>query len=375
MLVGIDARLIAYQRGGISTYTLRLLQALQDLADGDQFTVLQSRRRPEPMLTHPAFRTVSLWTPPHHPWEQWSLPLELAFQPLDLLHSPDFIPPLHRRCPAVITVHDLAFLRFPDTQTSDSLRYYRQVNQAVENAEGIITVSEATRRDMVELLGCAAERVDVVHHGVDARYRPLSQEAARRFCKDRGLPETFVLWVGTLEPRKNLAALFRAFAALKGKLPPARDTLVLAGPVGWRYEETAKLFDELGLAGRTVFFGPATEDELAMLYNAAWAFAFPSLYEGFGLPPLEAMACGTPVVASDAPALPEVLGDAALYVPPHDDQALAAALLRISHDTALAAELSRKGLARAAEFSWRQAAQQTLAIYHRVADAAGTAGL
>lgn len=368
MRIGIDARLPAYSQGGISTYVSRLVETLLEIDRADEFTVFQSRKQRAPLVKDPRLRVRSLWTPPHHRWEQATLPLELLPRRLDVLHSPDFVPPFRRRGPSVITVHDLAFRRYPETKTGDSLRYYDQTDRAVREADGIIAVSETTRDDLEELMGVDPARVDVVHHGVDPFYRELEdQEVVRRFCRDRGLPESFLLWVGTMEPRKNLACLFRAFKALEGRLPEDRALLVLAGPKGWRYEETERVFASLGIAGRTCFFGPATEAELLLLYNAAWAFAFPSLYEGFGLPPLEAMACGTPVVASSAPAMPEVLGDAALYFDPQDHRTLAEHLERLCEEPALRLRLRRTGFETARRYRWGDAARRTLGVYRRVA--------
>ncbi|MBI2886683.1 MAG: glycosyltransferase family 4 protein [Chloroflexi bacterium] len=368
MRIGIDARLVAYQQGGINTYVRGLARALARVDPDDDFTLLQSRRSPQPLAAGPNVRVRSLWTPPHHVLEQWSLPLELALQPLEVLHSPDFIPPFRRRCPAVVTVHDLAFRRYPETKTADSLRYYDQVDRAVADAEAIIAVSEATRVDMGELLGVPRERVDVVYHGVDSCYRPTADRTALKdFCRRRGLPERFILWVGALEPRKNLGCLFRTLAEIGSRLPDSLGTLVLAGPRGWRWEETETLFQRLGIQRRTIFYGPATEEELRLLYNAAWVFVFPSLYEGFGLPPLEAMACGTPVVASSAPALPEVLGDAALYFDPEDPAGLGQHLLRLAEDPPLRERLSRAGVAQAGAFRWEDTAERTLEVYRKAA--------
>ena len=369
MRIGIDARLVAYQRGGISIYIHRLVEALSEIApEQEEFTLLQSRRDSRPLIVKPAFQTHTLFTPPHHLWEQWTLPLELMGQPLDVLHSPDFIPPFRRRCPAVITVHDLSFQLFPETKTAESLRYYNQIDRAVREAQGIIAVSETTRRDMERMLGVSPERVDVVYHGVDRFYREVKNpQALREFCQAKGLPETFLLAVGTLEPRKNLSCLFQALSCAGNRLPRDQHKLVVAGAPGWRYEETERLFASLGLEEQTIFFGPATEEELVLLYNSAWALVFPSLYEGFGLPPLEAMACGTPVIASSAPALPEVLGDAALYFDPHDPEELAGHLVRLAQDTPLRDRLRQAGLERARSFRWQDTAQRTLEVYHRAA--------
>lgn len=370
MRYAIDARLVAYQRGGIATYVRRLVDALATPAVSRDATVrlLLARRDPTALEVPARFETQVLWTPPHHPLEEWALGVELAASGIDLVHSPDFIPPFRRRCPAVITVHDLAFLRHPETKTADSLRYYGQVRRAVRDAEAIIAVSRTTARDLSELLGVPRDRMRVIHHGVDPAYRPAADRAVvRAFCAQRGLPEEFFLWVGTQEPRKNLPCLFAGFAAAKDRLPPEKRNLVIAGPRGWGSEAIDAAFQAAGIAGQTTFFGPATEAELVLLYNAAWALAFPSIYEGFGLPPLEAMACGVPVLASNAPALPEVLGDAALYFAPDEPEALAALLLRVAHEPALAAGLRAAGPAHAAGFRWEATAAATLEVYREVA--------
>ncbi|MBI4497828.1 MAG: glycosyltransferase family 4 protein [Chloroflexi bacterium] len=366
MRIGIDARLAAYREGGITQYTRQLVAALIRQAPDQEWIALQSRRDRRPLCAAPSVRGAALWTPPHHRWEQWTLPLELLPHRLDLIHSPDFIPPLRRPCPAVITVHDLAFLRFPEILTEESRRFYGQIGRAVAGAEGIIAVSEGTRRDLHHLLGVPPERVAVVYHGCDPRFRPPADPGAvAAFCRRRGLPDSFLLWVGTLEPRKNLPVLLEAMALLKGRLPEDRGTLVLAGAPGWREEGLAERVRSLGLADRVRCLGPVAADDLVLLYQAAWVFVFPSRYEGFGLPPVEAMACGTPVVASTAPALPEVLGDAVLYCSPDDPGAFAGAVQRLHEDPALYRDRVGAGLAQAARYRWDEAARQTLAVYRR----------
>lgn len=361
MHVGIDARLVGYRRGGIAAYVCRLVEALAKVPEGEEFTVFCGRK---PGMSVHGFRRRTLWTPPHHPLEQWALPVELALERLDVLHSPDFIPPFRRRCPAVITIHDLAFMRYPETKDAAGLGYYGQVARALRDAEGIIAVTEATRKDLEDLLGVPPGRVRVVRHGVDPVFQPLGDRSkVKAFCKARGLPETFILWVGTIEPRKNLGVLLQAVR----RLPEGIGTLVVAGEPGWRHEETLALLRGLEREGRAIYYGPAGEGDLLMLYNAAWAFAFPSLYEGFGFPPLEAMACGTPVVASTTPALQEVLGDAALFVPPADVEGLQEALVWLAEDGKERSRLRDAGLARAGEFSWDRAAAATLEVYREVA--------
>lgn len=368
MRIGIDARLLAYQRGGTTTYIRRLLEHLGSVAPGHQVLALKSRKQLESELPQGCVEWRSLWTPPHHTLEQLALPLELLPLSLDVLHSPDFIPPFYRRCPSVITVHDLSFYLFPETKTEEALRYYRQTERAVNNAEGIIAVSETTRQDLQRVLGVPPGRVEVIYHGVDEQYHVMEDRAAvASFCRESGLPDSFMLWVGTLEPRKNLECLFQALALACRRLPPEKQQLVVVGPMGWRFEQTRKLYERLGLKDRVIFFGPAGESDLALLYNAAWAFVFPSLYEGFGMPPLEAMACGTPVLASSTPALKEVLGEAALYFDPHQPPALSEFIVRLAEDAQLAGRLREVGLQRAQRFRWEDTARRTLEVYRKAA--------
>jgi len=370
MRVGIDARLLAYRQGGTSVYARNLLRYLPEAAPNDTFVALTNRKQPRYQDQPVAVGSHPLWTPPHHHLEQWSLPLELLPARLDVLHSVDFIPPLHRPCPAVITVHDLAFLLYPETMTAESHRYYGQIQTAVENADAIIAVSEATRDDLDRLLGVRPERVAVVHHGVSPIFRVRGEAEVAAYCAARGLPATFMLWVGALEPRKNLPCLFRAVAGATPRLPEAMRTLVIAGVKGWAFEQAQQEFDRLGLAGQTVLLSDATEEDLAMLYNAAWVFPYPSLYEGFGLPPLEAMACGTPVLSANVSAMPQVLGDAARYFDPADDQVLAGLLVKLAQDEALRRRMADAGCAHAAGFTWQATARATLDVYRHVGGAA-----
>ena len=365
MRIAIDGRLVAYRTGGIANYTVCLARALRRIDRDDELLLLVARRQRGRVV--PGLDQRRLLTPPHHRLEQLALPLELSRLKLDLLHSPDFIPPFRRRCRAVITVHDLAFLRFPGTVTDDSRRYYGQLKRATQSADGIIAVSEATRRDLVELLDVPPQRVRVIHHATDEQFRPLPPDDVVAFRAWRGLPERFVLWVGTLEPRKNLTTLLRAYALLKEQSRLDGWPLIVVGERGWLYEDTLRLVEALRLTDEVRFIGPAPPQELAYLYNAARLFVFPSLYEGFGFPPLEAMACGTPVVAAHTSSLPEVLGEAALFVAPHDAEGFADAIERVLADEALWRELRQRGLAQAACYSWEKTATQTLALYREVA--------
>ena len=391
MQVAIDGRLISYTTGGIAHYARKLAMALANVAPEHRFTLLMSARRsvdidPSEIVARPglgrprnvstrrsvvvytgsdsSLRTARILTPPHHRWEQLTLPLELWRLRPDLLHSPDFIPPFRRPCPAVITVHDLGFLYFPETLTEESRRYYGQVGRAVRSAERIIAVSHHTARDLAERLG-ATDRVRVIHNGVGAEFHPApeAEVAATRASYD--LDKPYVLFLGTFEPRKNVVTLLRAFRAIRAR----HDVLLLlAGRRGWLYQPIFDEIERLSLRDDVRVVEHAKPQDFRALYTGAVAFAYPSLYEGFGLPPLEAMACGTPTVVADTSSLPEVVGDAALRHRPTDHEALADALLRLLEDEDLRANLRRRGLEQAARFSWDEAARQTLAVYREALD-------
>jgi len=362
MRIALDARLLYYQQAGIAQYTQRLLTALAEIDHQNDYIVLQSRKDRRRLVSAANFRRHPLWTPPHHRLEQLTLPLELAPLRLDVLHSPDFIPPLRRNCRAVITVHDLAFLLFPGLLTAESQRYYGQIRRAVHSAEAIIAVSESTKCDLIAHTAAPAAKITVVYEAAGPAFRPVTDAAALAVVRQKyGLPEEFVLFVGTIEPRKNLATLLKAWSKIRISNFEFRNSLVIAGKPGWLYEETIAQARELGTAVQ--FIGGVRPEDLPALYSAARLFVLPSLYEGFGLPVLEAMACGTPVVCSQASSLPEVAGDAALLVEPHDVDGLAAALQRALSDEALRRQMIARGLAQAARFSWEKAARETLAVY------------
>ncbi len=362
MHIAIDARLVSYAQGGISQYTVRLVHALVALQKEDEILLLESRKVPSDGEWPASVRRARLITPPHNRYEQIALPLELLRHPIDLLHSPDFIPPYRRRCRSVITIHDLAFLRFPHLLTQESARYYGQVARAVESADQIIAVSQATRQDLLELLGADPGKITVVPSGVAPECRPLDPAEVEHHRSRLALPERFILFVGTLEPRKNLPTLLKAFSRLwKAQKVP----LVIVGGKGWLYEELFQVRDALGLGEEVRFVGPVPSQQLVYYYGCATCLVLPSLYEGFGLPALEAMACGTPVVVSNVSSLPEVVGDAGLLVDPEDVEGLAATLGRLLADGNLRQRLISLGLQRAKSFSWERTARETMAVYHK----------
>jgi len=366
MRIGVDARLVHYQQAGIAQYTLRLLQGLAQIGGEDEFLVLQHHKDREPYIAHERFTRCPGFTPSHHRLESYLLAAELIPLGLDVFHSPDFIPPRKTRYKCVITVHDLNFLVYPHFLTSDAARYYGQIDQAVRRADRIIAVSESTRRDIVRLIGAPENKITVIYEGANPIFRPLDNkdEIRKSLQRKHGISGDFILFVSTIEPRKNIPTLVRAFRQLLDDYH-IDVSLVLAGRKGWKFDEVFATIEELGVQDRVFCLGRVPTVDLVWLYNTARAFAFPSFYEGFGLPPLEAMACGTPVVVSNVSSLPEVVGDAALKVDPEEVDELTVALWRLVSDEALRTDLIEKGLRRASTFSYEKMARETLAVYHR----------
>jgi len=367
MRIGIDARLVFYNRAGIGQYILQLTEALAGLTPHeDTFLLLQSRKDRGNIVKSNGFLRKSLWTPSHNRFEQMALSFEISRLGLDLLHSPDFIPPFRRNCKSVITVHDLAFLLYPHFLTKESARYYGQIDQAWRKTDHIIAVSEVTKHDSIKMLGVPEKKITVIHEAANPIYRPLPKDEARRIVKEKyKLDQDFILFVSTIEPRKNLPGLLHAYRRLLDDYK-CQEMLVLSGSNGWLWEEVYETVAKLNLERHVAFLGRVPSEDLVYLYNAARLLVHPSFYEGFGLTPLEAMTCGAPVIVSNTSSLPEVVGDAALLINPHDVDGLTVAIWRVLTDKELREELICKGLKRAKNFSWQQAAEKTLEVYHKV---------
>ena len=363
MRIGFDARMAYYSTAGIGHYIKSLLGGLARVDRENRYTVFHSRKDRQIPRRPANFRTRLLWTPCHHRWEQTALPAELSLARLDVLHSPDFIPPLRRRFRSVITVHDLAFLHFPELLTEEARRYYGQIYRAVESADAIIAVSESTKNDLVTMTGATPEKIRVVYEAPAESYHRVEPGDEEMPASVQALVQPFLLFVGTLEPRKNLPALLQAMTLVKAVRGRQTPLLVIAGRKGWLYQETLDLIGSLELSGETLLFGPASTEELLWLYNRAEAMVLPSLYEGFGLPVIEAMACGTPVITTNVSSLPEVAGEAAILVDPHDREALASAISRVLDDPDLRSRMREAGLAQASRFDWDTTARATVEAY------------
>ncbi|GIV85821.1 MAG: glycosyl transferase family 1 [Candidatus Roseilinea sp.] len=351
-----------YRKAGVSYYARRLVRALAELpAPWFTLRVLLDRRDADTGWVPPNVGIVRVVTPAHHRYEHLTLPIELAClglrrAPYTVLHSPDFIT-CRGRFRKVITIHDLYFMEHPEVMSADGARYYSRIRWSASAADRIIAVSCFTRQDILRLIPeAASEKVIVVYEA--AGRAPKVESGAVAHSAPPTPHFRFILFVGTLEPRKNLSTLLRALARL-----PSEVRLVIVGAPGWRDEALGDAARELGVAERVEFVGWVSEDKLDALYRQARLLVMPSLSEGFGLPVLEAMSRGTPVVCSNAGALPEIVADAALLHSPTDDAELARHILALWADDALHAEYARRGLARARDFSWARAAQETLEVY------------
>jgi glycosyltransferase involved in cell wall biosynthesis len=365
--IGIDARLTCYRVGGISTYTRQLIHALEQLDTYNRYTVFRSRKARDSVSTR--FAEAVLWTPPHHRLERLALSAELMRFNLDVLHSPDFIPPLRGARRYIITVHDLTFLHFPEHKDAEAVRYYNhQIGRAVRQADHILAVSEATKRDLISMLGVPASMITVQPHGVDEHFQPLPEQALQAWQARLDLPAGYILFVGTLEPRKNVPALLDAYELLSQQYRHELPALLLVGRRGWLFGETMARIVQMQADGTPITIRSDIDDDaLPAVYNLAKVLVMPSLYEGFGLPVLEAMACGTPVIASNRSSLPEVVGDAGELIDPDNPAALATALERALFDDDWHRASREAGLERTRKFSWSRSAEIAMSVYHGVA--------
>jgi glycosyltransferase involved in cell wall biosynthesis len=366
MHIGIDASRIAVAtRTGTEHYTYELIAALAQQDQQTRYTLYcnQLPRSLPPLGPNFALRRIPL----PRLWTHARLSAEVALHPPDVLFIPAHVlplgAPLQRRTRSVVTIHDLGYLHFPAAHTrAQRLQLRLSTLWSARAASHLIAISAATRDDLVRFTGISPTKVSVVHHGVSPRFRPVEDRTQIAAVRARyGITENYVFYVGTIQPRKNLLRLIEAFAQA---LPDAPSGLqfVIAGKRGWLSEAIERRAAELGVAERVRFIGYADDDDLPALISGALAFVFPSLYEGFGMPVLEAMACGTPVLTSTTSSLPEVAGDAALLVPPDDTAAIAAGLRHLFAEGRLRTELRERGLRHAAQFTWERCAAQTRAI-------------
>jgi glycosyltransferase involved in cell wall biosynthesis len=371
-IIGFDATPFEVrQRSGVSRYASELLQALL-AREGNagkpyRYTLLTSRTL-NGNAPPGAFEQSQWHFPNRSVWMQAVLPMELRRMQPALCHFTNMIAPLAAPCPFVLTLHDLSLLLHAETQPTKSLMAVRPIMaRAAHKAAAIIAVSHAIKQEIVAELGVPAHRVRVIYEAASPAYHPIHNNEKLDAVRQRyGLHAPFVLFVGTIEPRKNLPVLLQAFAQLR-RMGHA-EQLVLAGGLGWKYQATLQHIESLGLRDCVRQIGYVPDADLPAIYNLARALAFVSRYEGFGLPILESMACGTPVITSNGSAMAELGESAALLVDPNKPEAIAHALHRVLSDEVLHDALRCAGLVRAAQFSWAKAAAETAALYEECLD-------
>jgi glycosyltransferase involved in cell wall biosynthesis len=369
--IAIDAHAVGAKLGGNESYAVNLIEALAQIDSANHYTIYitTAEARERFQGRWPNFKVRA--TLPHTPLIRIPLTLsaELRKNPVDVLHvqftAPPFCP-----CPVVVSIHDLSFEHLPQTFKRRSRTQLRlTVRHSARRAARIISLSEHGRRDIIETYGITAERVSAIPLAAPAHFAPVQDNRElQRVRHNYGIDGDYILTVGSIQPRKNLARLVQAYASLRGnKSADKLPKLVLVGKSGWLYDETLRALKETGVADTVVLTGYVPQEDLPALYSGALCFVYPSYFEGFGLPPLEAMKCGAPVIVGNKTSLPEVVGDAALTVDPFDVEAIASAMQRVIESPALREELSIKGRARAETFDWRETARKTLAIYQEVA--------
>ena len=375
MTIYIDISAAVHGRAGLGRYASSLARHLVEAGGDYAFFYNRDRStRPLPGLEHVPTRTVRAG---YKPWRmavllgQWALDrgLPVGFDRLlpgaTLYHATEHLLMPLRRVPTVLTVHDLIFRLFP--QYHKPLNYW-YLNIAMplyaRRADAIIAISQNTKDDLVRIYGVPSEKVTVVYEAADPCFRPPKPEQIAAVRARYGLPERYLLTVGTIEPRKNLSRLMEAFQMVQAQ--GLVEALVIVGQRGWLYEGFFRRMEELNLGDSVILPGFMPDEDLPAVYGAATLFVMPSLYEGFGLPVLEAMACGTPVVCSRTSSLPELGGEAARYFSPTDVAEMAAIIAEVLSDADMRAEMRERGLAQAARFSWQRAAQETVQVYRKV---------
>jgi glycosyltransferase involved in cell wall biosynthesis len=379
MHIGINAQLLSFSQnfrnGGVSRYIRYLLKELAKRPGNHEYTVFVNGEEVTERLCahHPQITYIAAPWPESRPatrviWEQFTLPSLLRQHRIDVLHSPVNVLPewLPQSCATVVTLHDLAFLRFPEVLTSTKRLYHRTFTiRSLQRATMIITVSNSTKQDAHELVGIAPEHIRTVYPCIDERFsNVMEKEKVQAFRRQKGLTDGFLLYLGTLEPRKNLPTLIDAYARLRHTYG-VREKLVLAGSKGWLYDTIFEKVRQHGLESEVLFPGYVADNEQLLWYHAASTFVYPSLYEGFGLPVAEALACGIPAVTSNISSLPEAGASLALTVNPDDRDALAEALYQSLTDTAYREKCHVSAPSVRQLFSAQAMAEQTITVYEQ----------
>jgi glycosyltransferase involved in cell wall biosynthesis len=374
MRICIDTSPAVHHRAGLGRYAQELTTALLALDPENEYIAFYTRPA-EAQVDPPLDRLPHLTTNlPTKPWRMSALlahfvgvPQDRLFPSADVFHATDHLLPRLSRVKSVFTLHDLIYQFYPETHKPLNRWFLTlMMPRFLRAADAVISVSESTKSDAMRFYGLGETKIQVIHEGVHARFRPAPSDAISAVRRKYGLVGGFILSLGTIEPRKNLTSLLEAYHVLKNQ--GARRKLVIVGKKGWLYADFFRRLRELGLEDEVIFPGFVPDDDLPALYSAADLFVFPSLYEGFGLPVLEAMACGVPVITSNTSSLPEVAGEAALLIDPRDIGGLVKAIQLTLADEQTRTEMRDQGVQQAAKFSWEKAARETLLVYSKAAN-------
>lgn len=355
MKIAIDVQTTLGQKSGFGFYVKNLTENLKKVDTQNNYALLAPKTEKD------------FSTPQRFIWDQFTFPSSARKAQVDILHQPCFSAPLFYRGKIIITIHDLISHFFPKNIPSGSRFYFSKwMPLTYRKANKIIAISHNTKQDIIDLLQIPEEKIVVIHSAVGEEYKSIDdKEAIKKIKAKYQTGEQFILDVGTLEPRKNLQFLVRAFN-LALKKSGLNCNLVLTGKKGWYYEGLFSLVKELKLEKRVIFAGYVPDEDLPLLYNAADLFAFPSLYEGFGFPPLEALSCGKPVIAANNSSIPEVVGNAGVLLDIEREEIWAKEIVNILTNEKLAQDLSKKGLEQAKKFSWAKTARETVKVYEEV---------
>ncbi|MFN2497963.1 MAG: glycosyltransferase family 4 protein [Pyrinomonadaceae bacterium] len=369
MRIAIDAHSVGNKLGGNESYAKNLIEALAEIDGVNQYTIFVTRREARERFSNrwPNFQVRT--TPPHTPLVRIPLTLsaELRRNRVDVLHV-QFTAPPFSPCPVVVSIHDLSFEHLPQTFKRRSRMQLRlTVRRSARNAAQVITLSEHTRADLIDTYNLRPEKVNVVPLAAPDAFAPVRDDnELQRVRQIYGIDRNYILSVGSIQPRKNLRRLIEAYSLLQQQQPECKlPQLVLVGKNAWLYDETLQLLKDRDVGASIVLPGYVPESDLPALYSGALCFIYPSYFEGFGLPPLEAMKCGAPVIVGNKTSLPEVVGDAALMIDPFDVNAIAAAIQKVISDSDFRSDLRVKGMQRAKQFDWKETARQTLAVYEK----------
>lgn len=371
MRIAIDAHSVGTELGGNESYATNLIEALAEVDSVNHYTLYVTKREAVDRFKNrwPNFTVRA--TLPHSPLIRIPLTLsaELRKNPVDVLHV-QFTAPLIPPCPVVASIHDLAFEHLPQTfKRRSSMQLRLTVRHTAKRAAQIITISEYSRRDIIETYRVSADRITVVPAAAPESFAPVTdQNELARVRAIYGIDGDYILSVGSIQPRKNLSRLIAAYSLLRGAQPNAKlPQLVLVGKRAWLYDETVRTISQLEVTKSVILTGYVPQAHLPALYSGALCFVYPSFFEGFGLPPLEAMKCGTPVIVGNKTSLPEVVGDAGVMVDPFNVDDLAFAIDQLIGNSGLRSQLQVKGLERAKLFDWRDSARKTVAVYEKAA--------